>query len=90
MESGIDLKKMASPKRCTCDFCKDHEKYKWAVVMSCGCGCHSDGMTGHSGLCCEIPNGLKKNNPYPELEDKALCEKIKKEFHDKWWDWTNE
>jgi hypothetical protein len=78
-------------QKCNCEFCTAYRKYIWAVVMSCGCSCHrGDGMTGHGGLCCEIPNGLKKNNPYPELEDKELCEKIKKEFLDKWWDWINE
>ena len=24
-------------------------------------------MTGHDGLCCEFPNGLKKNNPHKDL-----------------------
>lgn len=58
-------------KRCQCPFCTTHNKYKWAVVMECPCGCHSgDGMTGHDSMCCSVPNGLKKNNPHQEL-DKA-------------------
>lgn len=37
--------------------------------MECMCTCHtSDGMTGHDGLCCSLPNVLKKNNPYKTLE----------------------
>jgi hypothetical protein len=36
--------------------------------MECGCACHTgDGMAGHDDLCCEIPNGLIKNNPYKRL-----------------------
>lgn len=54
---------------CKCTFCKTYKKYKWAVVMECKCGCHDgDGMTGHDGLCCEFPNGLRKNNPYKKLK----------------------
>ena len=71
--------------KCGCEFCVAHDKYKWAVVMSCGCGCHNDdGMCGHEALCCEIPNGLQKNNPYPELVDKELCKNIILEFNQKW------
>jgi len=55
-------------EKCKCQFCQTYEKYKWAVVMECKCGCHTgDGMTGHDGLCCEFPNGLKKNNPHKDL-----------------------
>lgn len=54
---------------CECTFCKAYEKYKWAVVMECGCGCHNaDGITGHDGLCCEFPNALRKNNPHDDLK----------------------
>lgn len=54
---------------CSCDFCNTQEKYKWAVVLNCGCACHSgDGMTGHDGLCCELPNGLARNSPYNKEE----------------------
>ena len=55
--------------KCTCSFCKTYAKYKWAVVLNCGCGCHtSDGMAGHDNLCCEFPNGLFKNSPYKAEE----------------------
>jgi len=48
-------------KSCKCTLCVNYEFYKWAVVMECKCGCHTgDGMTGHDGLCCSLPNGLKK------------------------------
>ena len=54
---------------CKCAFCKTYKKYKWAVVMECKCCCHDgDGMTGHDSLCCEFPNGLRKNNPYKNLK----------------------
>lgn len=45
--------------------------------MECGCSCHdSDGITGHDGLCCEVPNGIRKNNPYKELEKAEVYRKI--------------
>ena len=54
---------------CSCSFCKTYEKYKWAVVLNCGCSCHTGtGMTGHDSLCCELPNGLVKNSPYTKAE----------------------
>ena len=44
--------------------------------MECKCGCHtSDGMTGHDGLCCSLPNVLKKNNPYKNLEKAEVYQK---------------
>ncbi len=53
--------------------------YKWAVVMNCKCGCHEDdGMSGHDSLCCSIPNGLKKNNPFKEELD---LEDLTKKMH---------
>jgi len=56
-------------KRCQCTFCKIHPYKKWATVMECKCICHTrDGMTGHEGLCCSLPNVLKKNNPCRKLE----------------------
>ena len=56
-------------EKCDCEYCKTYSKYKWAVIMECGCGCHNlDGLTGHDKLCCEIPNGLRKDNPHTELE----------------------
>jgi hypothetical protein len=62
---------------CKCTHCINYEFYKWAVVMECGCGCHkSDGMTGHDGLCCSLPNGLKKNNPHKHLEKAEYYKKI--------------
>ncbi len=61
---------------CKCRWCRAYDKYKWAVVMECLCGCHSgDGMTGHEDLCCEFPNGLRKNNPYPRLKSSEYYEK---------------
>lgn len=55
-------------KSCTCYHCKNYDKYKWAVIKECICGCHeSDGMVGHDGLCCFVPNGLVKNNLYKNL-----------------------
>lgn len=60
-----------------------HDKYRWAVVMSCGCGCHTDdGVTGHVALCCSIPNGLKRNNPekYKDLEDIEVCKQVISDF----------
>jgi hypothetical protein len=38
-------------------------------VTECKCTCHTDdGMTDHDDLCCSIPNGLAKNNPYKKLK----------------------
>jgi hypothetical protein len=63
-------------KRCQCTFCKIHPYLKWATVMECKCGCHTgDGMTGHDGLCCSLPNVLKKNNPYKNLEKAEVYQK---------------
>lgn len=57
-----------SNNKCKCTFCKSYRFYKWAVVMECMCGCHiADGISGHSGLCCEFPNALKINNPHKKL-----------------------
>lgn len=65
---------------CTCTFCRNYEKYKWAELMECKCGCHdADGMTGHDRLCCSIPNGLRKNNPHTDLKPLAFYkEEIRK------------
>lgn len=55
-------------KDCKCNFCIIYDRYKWAVIKECKCGCHkSDGMSAHDIMCCSIPNGLIKNNPYPKL-----------------------
>jgi hypothetical protein len=70
-------------ERCTCTFCKNYDKYRWAVIMECGCGCHSSsGIDGHDGLCCEFPNGKKKDNPYKKLKSKAFYEKILKKWEE--------
>lgn len=67
---------------CKCNFCKTYNKYKWAVVMDCGCGCHtSDGLTGHDGLCCEVPNALKSNNPHKDLKPLDYYKNKMKEFN---------
>lgn len=66
---------------CNCKFCKTYRKYKWAVVMECPCGCHDgDGMTGHDSLCCEFPNGLRKNNPYKKLKSAEYYRNIIQEW----------
>ena len=62
---------------CNCKFCTNYDKYKWAVIKECGCGCHDrDGLTGHDRLCCEIPNALRKNNPYETLESAEYYNKL--------------
>jgi hypothetical protein len=49
--------------------------------MECKCGCHDgDGMTGHDGLCCEFPNGLRKNNPYKKLKSADYYRNIIQEW----------
>ncbi len=54
--------------QCSCNFCKTHDLYRWAVISECGCGCHkSDHVNGHDELCCAFPNGKMKDNPYIEL-----------------------
>lgn len=61
---------------CNCIFCRTYRRYKWAVIMECKCVCHEmDGETGHDELCCEIPNGLKKNNPYKKLKSSEYYKK---------------
>lgn len=55
--------------KCSCKFCDTYNKYRWATISECSCGCHvSDEIVGHDGLCCEFPNGKKKNNPYNDLQ----------------------
>jgi hypothetical protein len=76
-----DTSEQAGVKSCNCTHCVNYEFYKWAVVMECWCACHtSDGMTGHEGLCCSVPNGLKKNNPHENLKEA----KYYKDILDKW------
>jgi len=56
-------------EKCDCIFCKTYDKHRWKVIMECKCGCHDDdGVSGHDSLCCEFPNGLRRNNPYKDLE----------------------
>ena len=64
-------------KKCTCDFCKNHDLYRWAKIMECGCFCHDDtDICGHSSLCCPYPNGKKKDNPYIHLETSEYYKKL--------------
>lgn len=68
-------------RNCNCDFCKTHERFKWAVVMNCKCGCHEDdGMSMHDSLCCSMPNGLKSNNPFKEELDLEGLTKQMRQF----------
>lgn len=54
--------------KCQCNLCTNIDKYRWATIMECKCCCHdSDDVTGHDSLCCEYPNGLRRNNPYKDL-----------------------
>jgi len=54
--------------KCNCHFCKNYDKYRWATIMECKCGCHDDDViNGHDSLCCEFSNGKKKDNPYKNL-----------------------
>jgi len=57
-------------KKCTCDLCKEYDKHKWDTIKDCKCFCHeSDDVCGHESLCCEYPNGKKKDNPYIRAEN---------------------
>lgn len=54
--------------------------YKWAVIMECKCSCHDgDGLAAHDSLCCAVPNGLRRKNPYKKLESPEFYKKILKE-----------
>jgi len=45
--------------------------------MECKCACHdSTSITGHEGLCCEFPNGKRKDNPYTDLKPAKEYKKI--------------
>lgn len=62
---------------CTCDFCTTYDKYMWAKVSECKCGCHtSDGPSGHDSLCCEFPNVFIKDNPYTDLKPASYYREI--------------
>jgi len=53
---------------CNCTFCRNYHKYRWAKIIECKCGCHTDSQPlGHDSLCCEFPNGKRKDNPYKKL-----------------------
>jgi len=69
---------------CECDFCQTYDRYKWAVVMECCCGCHDDGLIEHDTLCCGIPNALRRNNPYNDLQSSEYYKTILKQIKDEW------
>ena len=77
-------KEINKVKLCQCTFCNEYKHYKCAIIMECKCGCHTgDGMTGHSELCCELPNVLKKNNPYKNLEKSEVYKKRINDYFNK-------
>lgn len=56
---------MEANKSCECSLCKAYDTRRWETIESCQCACHtSDKIAGHDSLCCEFPNGKKKDNPY--------------------------
>ena len=64
-------------KKCNCNFCKNYDKYRWAIITECPCACHTcEEISGHDGLCCEFPNGKRKDNPYKKLKPAAFYKKI--------------
>ena len=70
-----------NPNGCECTLCTNYHRYKWATIMECKCGCHDrDEPSGHDGLCCEFPNGRRKENPYTDLKEA----KYYKDILDKW------
>ncbi len=72
------MKRTDEPTNCNCNFCRTYNRYRWAVVMECKCGCHDSGvpLTGHESLCCEFPNGKKSDNPYPDLKPAKVYKEI--------------
>ena len=53
---------------CGCKICKITDKFKWATIRECYCGCHSiRGIFGHDSLCCAYVNGKEYKNPYKKL-----------------------
>ena len=67
--------------KCSCTFCKNYRRYKWAKIKECPCSCHTDSEpAGHDSLCCEFPNGRKKDIPYKHLNSAKYYKKI----IDKW------
>jgi len=68
---------------CNCKFCRNYRRYVWAVIMECPCGCHTDKNKrpiGHDSLCCEFPNGKRKDNPYKKLKPASYYKKVLDEF----------
>lgn len=62
---------------CNCKFCINYDKYMWAVISECGCGCHDSlRPTGHDGLCCEFPNAIRAYNPYSDLKSASYYNNI--------------
>lgn len=58
--------------KCQCDLCRTHDKYRWTTISKCRCLCHVvEVVTGHDSLCCEFPNGKRKDNPYLKEELKT-------------------
>lgn len=63
--------------KCSCKSCTNYDLFRWATIMECKCMCHnSSEPVGHSGLCCEFPNGRKSENPYNELKPAVEYRKI--------------
>ena len=59
-------------EKCQCSFCRTYDRYIWAVISECKCGCHRDSdlrPIGHDSLCCEFTNGRASDNPYTDLRN---------------------
>ena len=68
---------MEDSNKYTCNFCTTYNLYRWAIIMECKCSCHdSTDITGHDSLCCEFPNGKRKDNPYNDLKPARHYKKI--------------
>ena len=52
--------------------------------MECRCGCHDVGLIEHDTLCCGIPNALRRNNPYNDLQSAEYYKTILKQIKDEW------
>ncbi len=70
---------------CDCGSCAESWKHRWKTILECQCVCHDNlAPTGHTGLCCEYPNGIKEDSPFTldELSDNSEKENdIIKEAH---------
>lgn len=63
--------------KCNCEICRTYRRYKWAVIKECPCSCHdNDDPSGHDSLCCEFPNGRKKDVPFKRLRNSSYYRKI--------------